>query len=185
MLKFLVDLLYIFKFDKVINKLIVLKQKVEIKRYERLSGQKINYISPGENGVKIIGDYKKFKIDSTSHLKSNTHIECYGGVEIGAYFHTGRGLIILSSNHNYNAETIPYGKENIRKKVIIEDFVWCGMNVIILPGVRIGEGAIIGAGSVVTKNVPACAIVGGSPAKIIKYRDKENFYKLKKEKKFY
>jgi acetyltransferase-like isoleucine patch superfamily enzyme len=52
--------------------------------------------------------------------------------------------------------------------IIIEDKVWIGFNVIILKGVKIGEGAVIGAGSVVTKDVPPYHIVAGNPAKIIK-----------------
>jgi acetyltransferase-like isoleucine patch superfamily enzyme len=68
--------------------------------------------------------------------------------------------------------------------VHIKDFVWCGNNVTIIPGITIGEGAIIAAGAVVVKDVPDCAIVGGNPAQIIKYRNKEAFYKLKSEKKF-
>lgn len=55
--------------------------------------------------------------------------------------------------------------------IIIEDDVWIGCNSVILPGVKIGTGAIIGAGSVVTKNIPANAIVCGNPAKILKYRE--------------
>jgi acetyltransferase-like isoleucine patch superfamily enzyme len=55
-----------------------------------------------------------------------------------------------------------------RKKIIIEDKVWIGFNVIVLKGVRIGEGAVVGAGSVVTKDVPPYTVVGGNPAKIIK-----------------
>ena len=56
------------------------------------------------------------------------------------------------------------------KKVIIGNDVWIGENVTLLPSVKIGNGAIISAGSIVTKDVPDYAIVGGVPAKIIKYR---------------
>lgn len=54
------------------------------------------------------------------------------------------------------------------KPIIIKDDVWIGMNVIILKGVTIGEGAIVGAGSVVTKDVPAWTVVAGNPAKVVK-----------------
>jgi acetyltransferase-like isoleucine patch superfamily enzyme len=55
------------------------------------------------------------------------------------------------------------------KPIVIEDCVWIGANTIILPGVRIGKGAIIAAGSVVTKSIPSMVIAGGNPAKVIKY----------------
>ena len=55
-------------------------------------------------------------------------------------------------------------------KVTIGNDVWIGMRSIIMPGVTIGNGAVIGAGAVVTKDVPDYAIVGGVPAKVIKYR---------------
>ena len=53
---------------------------------------------------------------------------------------------------------------------VIEDAVWIGMRAMIMPGVRLGEGSVIAAGSIVTKDVPPYAVVGGNPAKIIKYR---------------
>ena len=54
-------------------------------------------------------------------------------------------------------------------QIIIQDNVWIGFNSIVLKGVTIGEGAVVAAGSVVTKDVPPFAVVGGNPAKIIKY----------------
>jgi acetyltransferase-like isoleucine patch superfamily enzyme len=57
-----------------------------------------------------------------------------------------------------------------RRPIIIEDDVWIGACAIILKGVTIGEGAIVAAGSVVTKNVEPYSLVGGNPAKLIKYR---------------
>ena len=58
------------------------------------------------------------------------------------------------------------------QKVTIESDVWIGARVIILPGVTIGKGAILAAGAVVTKDVPDYAVVGGVPAKVLKYRNK-------------
>lgn len=109
-----------------------------------------------------------------------------GQVKIGSYFHSGTELLIFTSDHNYeNADAIPYDKKRIKKPVIIEDFVWTGYHTTIMPGVTIGEGAIVAACSVVTKDVPPMAIVGGNPAKVIKYRDQEHFLKLKEEGKFH
>jgi acetyltransferase-like isoleucine patch superfamily enzyme len=140
----------------------------------------------GEGGVVIHGPARKFSIHETSHLKSNNLIECGGGTKIGRYFHTGRGLAVFSTNHDYDGgDAIPYSSKEIAKPVVIKDFVWCGANVTILPGVTIGEGAVVGACAVVTKDVPPMAVVGGNPARILKYRDKERFERLKKEGKFY
>ena len=56
-------------------------------------------------------------------------------------------------------------------KIIIEDDVWIGRNAIVMPGIKIGKGSIIGAGSVVTRNVESFSVVGGVPAKLIKKRN--------------
>lgn len=94
--------------------------------------------------------------------------------------------MLITSNHNYdNGEAIPYDNTTIDGDIIIEDNVWIGQNVIILQGVTIGEGAIIQAGSVVTSDIPSCAIAGGHPAKVFKKRDEEHYYRLKEEKKFF
>lgn len=109
-----------------------------------------------------------------------------GRVFFGKYFHSGVQLLIITRNHNYDTgQHIPYSPDDyIRKDVIIGDFVWVGSRVTILPGTKIGEGAIIQAGAVVHGEIPPCAIVGGNPAKVFMYRDKEHFYKLKEQGKF-
>ena len=94
-----------------------------------------------------------------------------GGVTIGDRVLVGYRSQILSSNHKIPAKperVFSAGHEN--KPVIIESDVWIGASCIILPGVTIGEGAIVAAGSVVTKSVPPFTIVAGVPAKIIKER---------------
>lgn len=116
----------------------------------------------------------------------------YGPLEIIAWGVPGEGLVIgnfvslaygvkfiLSGEHRYEKiSTYPFKAKFTDKpeeiltkgKIIIEDGVWIGMDALILSGVRIGQGAVIGAGSVVVGEVPAYAIIGGNPAKIIKYR---------------
>ncbi|RZK25435.1 MAG: acyltransferase, partial [Flavobacterium sp.] len=94
-------------------------------------------------------------------------------VKIGKYVMMGPNVIIYNSTHNYDKIDKPMIFQGNRhsKPLKIEDDVWIGTRVIILPNVsRIGTGSIIGAGSVVTKNVPDFAIVGGNPAKVLKYR---------------
>lgn len=186
MLNILLDILLFIKTDKIINRLSRLKRRLTIKNYEKITGQKINFVSQGEGSLVLAGELTKFSISPTSHLKSNTFIECSGGVSIGRYFHTGRNLTIFSTKHAYqNSKSIPYDNQISLAQVTIEDFVWCGANVTILPGVTIGEGAIIGMNAVVTKDVPSWAIVAGNPAIVIKYRDTKHFNILKDTKKWY
>lgn len=106
-------------------------------------------------------------------------------VTIGRYCSFGRNVKVITNNHPYKLlSTHPYFYEAgfgfIKKNMIsesvtvIENDVWIGESAIILPGCkRIGNGAIIGAGAVVTKDVPDYAIVGGNPAKVIKFRFSE------------
>lgn len=108
-----------------------------------------------------------------------------GKVVIGDNFHSGPGCQIITSFHNYEGGAIPYDHTFLDKDVTIGDNVWLGNNVIILGGVRIGEGVIVQAGSVVCKDIPACAIAGGHPAVPFKYRDIAHYEKLKLEKKFH
>lgn len=184
-MRFILLFLQVIKFDYFFDKFSLINSKIKIKKYESIMGQKLNFVPQGSYNISILGDLKKFKIHETSHLKSDTIIETSGGLQIGKYFHTGKGLTIFTSNHNYNGVKIPYDEVSIYKPVIIKDFVWIGANVTILPGVIIGEGAVVGGGSVITKNVPDFAVVGGNPAKIIKYRDIENFKLLKSQGRFF
>lgn len=116
------------------------------------------------NGMKISGD---------------------GKVNIGDYFHSGKYVRIITSNHNYEGSKIPYDDTMITKDVTIEDCVWIGERVIILSGVSIGEGAIIQAGSVVVKNIPPYGIAGGHPATVFRYRDISHYNELKKGGKYF
>lgn len=114
------------------------------------------------------------------------HISGMGNLTIGNNFHSGKECMIMTSFHNYDSgETIPYDNTYISKDVKIGDNVWLGHRVIILAGVTIEEGAIIQAGSVIVGNIPYCAIAGGHPAKVFKYRNTEHYENLKKEQKYF
>lgn len=85
----------------------------------------------------------------------------------------GPEVTILTHTHRIDRTDIPMGQQgSMVCEVVIGDDVWIGMRSIILPGVRIGSGAVIGAGAVVTKDVPNYAVVGGVPARVIRYRKK-------------
>ena len=139
--------------------------------------------------------HEPLKVNFRTSLNRNTYlgknvnfnglkVRGRGKVRIGNNFHSGSECIILTQIHNYESGFIPYDDTYITKNVTIEDNVWFGVRVIVLPGVTIGEGAIIQAGTVVVKDVPPLAIVGGHPGQDFKFRNKEHYYRLKSEKKF-
>jgi maltose O-acetyltransferase len=104
---------------------------------------------------------------------SGLGVRCFvAEVEIGNNVMMGPNVMILSSNHKFDRTDIPMSRQGHQESapVRIGDDVWIGANVIILPGRTIGNGVIIGAGAVVTKDIPDYAIVGGNPARILKYR---------------
>jgi len=140
---------------------------------------------------------KGLRINDESFINNNTYLgenvnfngmKIYGEgkVVIGDNFHSGSGCQILTSIHNYDeGKAIPYDSSVIHKKVMIEDNVWFGNNVIVIGEIKIEEGAIIQAGSVVVNNIPRCAIAGGHPAKVFSYRNITHYENLKKQAKFH
>lgn len=140
------------------------------------------------NFINII-KLNQIKVGKNTYGKLNLHSSGSKDeyLEIGAFCSiSGRSNFLLSGEHNYKyLSTYPFKyrmfhlPENILTKgpIIIEDDVWIGDEALILSGVKIGKGAIVAAGSVVTKDIPPYAIVGGNPAKIIKYRFSEDIIK--------
>lgn len=134
---------------------------------------------------------RKSLINRNTYLGNNVNfngmtIKGRGKVEIGDNFHSGQDCLILTENHNFdNGTRIPYDNTYDVKNVRIEDNVWIGDRVILLPGSYIEEGSIIQAGSVVCGRVPYCTIAGGHPAKPFKTRKMEHYEKLKQEKMFW
>ena len=112
-------------------------------------------------------------------------------LQIGHFCSIGpKCSFLLSGEHNLDRiSTYPFQvrlfgakSESISKgPIVLEDDIWMGYGVVVLSGVRIGQGAVIAAGSVVNKNIPPYAVAGGIPAKVIKYRFDEDFIReLKK-----
>jgi acetyltransferase-like isoleucine patch superfamily enzyme len=125
----------------------------------------------------ITGDEKGAQINIGDNTVINREVYLDGRVSlnIGNNVNISHKTIIQTLTHdpqdsNFNC---------LSKPVIIEDNVWIGVGATILPGVKIGEGAVIGAGSVVTRDVSAHTIVVGNPARFIKYREKKLLYKSK------
>jgi acetyltransferase-like isoleucine patch superfamily enzyme len=119
-------------------------------------------------------------IGKCAYIAPGCYIHAGGGFHLGDYSGLGAGTTIITIEHHHaGAESIPFGELRLVKPVYIEDYVWVGANVSILPGVRVGEGAILGLGSVVSRDVPAMAIVMGNPAQVIGHRNQKAFEQLK------
>ncbi|MBI5094609.1 MAG: glycosyltransferase [Candidatus Hydrogenedentes bacterium] len=117
-----------------------------------------------------LGYWDKITIGSGSSIGENAYIDAE--VSIGDDVMMGRDVVILGRNHEFSDTTLPMRFQGFgpHRPVRIGNDVWIGLRVIILPGVSVGEHSIIGAGAVVTSDVPEYAIVGGVPAKIIGWR---------------
>ena len=121
--------------------------------------------------VKRNSDISMFiEIGNHSELGSNSIIQ--SDTYIGDYVIMGPCVKIYTKNHGFSNYKTPIALQEVTKDPVrIGNDVWLGANVIITPGVTIGNHVIVGAGSVVTKDIPDYAIVGGVPAKIIKFRN--------------
>ena len=116
-------------------------------------------------------------------LGANIHFNGFrvygrGRVSIGDNFHSGKNCKVITDIHNYNGTKLPYDETIISKNVKIGANVWLGMDVTILGGCTIGDGAIIQAGSVVVKNIERMAIAGGHPATVFSKRDEDHYNTL-------
>lgn len=139
------------------------------RRIFRVAGENINVEKSA-----FFGEGSKIEIGNNSGIG----VDCWlqGEVIIGNNVMMGPEVLIFTQNHQFARIDIPMIKQGHMspRPVIIGDDVWIGARCILLPGVTIGKGAVLGAGAVVTKNVPDWAIVGGNPAKIIRYRDQSH-----------
>lgn len=132
-----------------------------------------------------ISDIQHIKFSKPVYIGPGCWMELRGCLYIGSGTIIGPRLKVLTSNHNYMGSLLPYDDIYIVKDIHIHQNVWIGADVTILPGVEIGEGAVVAACSVVTKSVPPLAIVGGNPIKIIKHRDPIEYQKLKESGRIY
>lgn len=132
-----------------------------------------------ESGVGISAPERLYLGDNVG-LSQRVYINAVGGCHIGQGGQIGAETIILTTEHQYNAgESLPYDQVRLVKPVYIEDYVWMGNRVCIAPGVRIGEGAIVALGSIVFEDVPPLAIVAGNPAKVLTFRSRPDYDRVK------
>lgn len=152
--------------------------------------QKIVFAKYGQNvyvGYDSEFTYKNIFIGNNVYIGSHaSFISAISKIVIGNNIMFGPNVTIRGGNHRI--DVVGKFMFNVKEKlpendqdVYIKDDVWIGCNVTVLKGVTIGKGAIVAAGALVTKSVPPYAIVGGNPAKVIKYRFSETQIKKHEE----
>jgi acetyltransferase-like isoleucine patch superfamily enzyme len=113
----------------------------------------------GSSGIEIGNDVS---------IAAFVHMWGHGGIKIGSRVMIGSHSAISTITHDHTRR-IMYGTI-VSKPIVIQDDVWIGAHSVIMPGVTLKRGAVVGAGAVVTKDVPEDAIVMGVPAQIVKFR---------------
>ncbi len=153
---------------------LVLKRRLFYKKFVHVGDR--TFIDRSVRGV-----FKNVSIGNDSYVGSNVVFNSLlANVNVGNFVCVADDVLFITGNHKTNlvGEFIIKSKKtdkdtNLDKDIVVQDDVWIGSRAIILKGVTIHEGAIVGAGSVVTKDVPAYSIVGGNPARVLKQRFSE------------
>ncbi len=112
-----------------------------------------------------------FRLGRNSNLGDYSFVGAAGGVVIGDDVLIGQGVRFHSENHVTTRTDVTIKSQGVTNRgIVVEDDVWLGSGAVLLDGVRVGKGAVVAAGSVVNRDVPPYAIVGGVPAQVLKYR---------------
>lgn len=129
-------------------------------------------------GAGTLIDPDKLSLGDDVWIGRNFFIRATGGVRIGSFTHISRNVVIHTVNHNIDGAFLPYDRDDKIAPIDIGQYVWIGMNVNILPGITIGDGAVIGMGTTVSRDIKAGDIVTGSAARIVGHRDPDHTKRL-------
>ncbi len=141
------------------------------KLYYKLVKLRIGKHSLANMGLYLFAP-KNIVIGKYTHINKDCFIDGRGGCMIGNNVSISYNVSIITGSHDSNSRF--FAEKYL--PILIEDYAWIGVNATILQNVRIGKGAVVAAGSVVTKDVPPYAIVGGIPAKVIGQRTRDLDY---------
>lgn len=108
---------------------------------------------------------KNIQIGKRVFINSGCRFQDQGGITIGDDTLIGHNVVLATINHDLNPQK---RRDNLFAPITIGKSVWIGANATVLPGVSIGDGAVVAAGAVVTKDVPENTVVGGVPARVLK-----------------
>lgn len=115
----------------------------------------------------------KLVIGSGTYVNRYTIFDAHSCLHIGRRVMIGPHCYFTDADHGTESGSSVQSQPMHSAPLIVEDEAWIGAHVTVLPGVRIGKGAVVGAGSVVTRDVPAMTIAVGSPARVIRRRDSD------------
>jgi maltose O-acetyltransferase len=107
------------------------------------------------------------RVGAGTRVNRDCTLDVRGGLRIGDHVSISPEVVILTADHGRDLPGFPLQ----HRPVVVEDYVWIGMRAIILPGVRVGRGAVIAAGAIVTRDVEPLAVVAGVPARVVGHRD--------------
>lgn len=124
-------------------------------------------------------NYLGFTFGKGVYIGPFCHFDALGGIKINDYAIIGPHVRILSYNHDFHSNQIPYGPRNLMRPVTIDKGCWIGMQALILPGAEVGEGSIIAAGSIVKGKIPPFSLVRPN------YSDHEPLRVQKEQGKYY
>lgn len=117
----------------------------------------------------VLKNIHNMQVGENFSLHDFCYVDAVGGIRVGHNVSIAHGSSLISFNHTWDAANVPIKYNPIKEApIVIEDDVWIGCGVRVMPGVTIGKRSIVAAGSVVVKDVPSRTIVGGIPAKVIK-----------------
>jgi len=130
----------------------------------------------------IITIPKMVIVGQNVHIGPNGYFDTMGGLIIDDNVHIERNVTIITSERNFDG-ALPHDEKYQIKQIIIKENAWIGMHAILLPGVTVGEGAVIGPGSVISKDVPPGGIAGNPSLHLAGKRDEKAYIKLSKQNK--
>jgi acetyltransferase-like isoleucine patch superfamily enzyme len=122
-----------------------------------------------ESGVTVQSATGRIRLGQRVYLSRGVTIGAVDLVEIGDYALVGPGCYITDGDHRFSDLVLPVPEQGMRSKgpTVLEDNVWLGANVVVTSGVRIGRRSVIGANSVVTRDIPEFSVATGNPATVV------------------
>lgn len=143
--------------------LVVLLEGARLGIGERSVVMRGGELSVGAGGVLAIG--------TDTYIGSHVNLRVDGAIEIGSSVLIAQFVSIVSGQYDYRASVGAASTLAMRPgRTVVEDGAWIGANAVVLPNVTVGRGAVVGAGAIVTRDVPSLAIVAGNPARVIGQR---------------